>query len=109
VVSSLLRYDTITPKVTNSMNSKRLSTTVSVNSAILSSLRPKNLGAKYHYHVAFKLCVFVKSKLKPGVRSRSVGSASAVRQARVRFSARHPMEVLLLVSKEAMKIQEDRP
>ena len=32
-----------------------------------------------------------------------------VRQARVRFSARHPMEVLLLVSKEAMKIQEDRP
>jgi hypothetical protein len=33
----------------------------------------------------------------------------AVRQARVRFSARHPMEVLLLVSEEAMRIQEDGP
>ncbi len=33
----------------------------------------------------------------------------AVRQARVRFSARHPMEVLLLLSEEAMRIQEDRP
>jgi hypothetical protein len=52
---------------------------------------------------------FVKSKLKPGVRRRSVDSASAVRQAQVRFSARHPMEVFLLVSKVAMKIQEDRP
>jgi hypothetical protein len=28
----------------------------------------------------------------------------AVRQARVRFSARHPMEVLLLLSEEAMRI-----
>ncbi len=33
----------------------------------------------------------------------------AVRQARVRFSARHPREVLLLLSEEAMRIQEDRP
>ncbi len=33
----------------------------------------------------------------------------AVRQARVRFSARHPMEVLLLLSQEAMRIQEDGP
>jgi hypothetical protein len=33
----------------------------------------------------------------------------AVRQARVRFSARHPMEVLLLLSEEAMRMQEDRP
>ncbi len=33
----------------------------------------------------------------------------AVWQARVRFSARHPMEVLLLLSEEAMRIQEDRP
>ncbi len=33
----------------------------------------------------------------------------AVRQARVRFSARHLMEVLLLLSEEAMRIQEDRP
>ncbi len=33
----------------------------------------------------------------------------AVRQARVRFSARYPMEVLLLLSEEAMRIQEDRP
>jgi hypothetical protein len=33
----------------------------------------------------------------------------AVRQARVRFSARHFMEVLLLLSEEAMRIQEDRP
>ncbi len=33
----------------------------------------------------------------------------AVRQAWVRISARHPMEVLLLQSGEAMKIQEDRP
>ncbi len=32
----------------------------------------------------------------------------SVRQARVRFSARHLMEVLLL-SEEAMRIQEDRP
>ncbi len=33
----------------------------------------------------------------------------AVRQARVRFSARHPMEALLLLSEEAMRKQEDRP
>jgi hypothetical protein len=33
----------------------------------------------------------------------------AVRQARVPFSARHPMEVLLLLSEEAMRIQEDGP
>ena len=33
----------------------------------------------------------------------------AVRQARVRFSARHLMEVLLLLSEEAMKVQEHRP
>jgi hypothetical protein len=33
----------------------------------------------------------------------------AVRQARVRFSARHLKEVLLLLSEEAMRIQEDRP
>jgi hypothetical protein len=32
----------------------------------------------------------------------------AVRQARVPFSARHPMEVLLLLSEEAMRIQEDK-
>ncbi len=30
----------------------------------------------------------------------------AVRQARVRFSARQPMEVLLLLSEAAMRIQE---
>ncbi len=33
----------------------------------------------------------------------------AVRQARVRISARHPMEVLLLLSEEAMRLQEDGP
>ncbi len=33
----------------------------------------------------------------------------ADRQARVRFSGRHPMEVPLLLSEEAMRIQEDRP
>ncbi len=33
----------------------------------------------------------------------------AVRQARVRFLARHPMEVLFLLSEEAVRIQEDRP
>ncbi len=33
----------------------------------------------------------------------------AVRQARVRFSARHPMKVLLLLSEEAMRVQADRP
>jgi hypothetical protein len=30
----------------------------------------------------------------------------AVRQARVRFTAQRPMEVLLLLSEEAMRIQE---
>ncbi len=45
------------------------------------------------------------------MRRSSVGSASAccVRQARVRFSAGNPMEVLLLLSEEAMRIQEDWP
>ncbi len=33
----------------------------------------------------------------------------AVRQARVRISARHPMEVPLLLSEDAMRIQEDGP
>jgi hypothetical protein len=33
----------------------------------------------------------------------------AVKQARVRFSARHPMEVILLLSEEAMRLQEDGP
>ncbi len=33
----------------------------------------------------------------------------AVRQARVCFSARHPMEILLLLSEEAMRIQEEGP
>jgi hypothetical protein len=33
----------------------------------------------------------------------------AVRQARIRFSARHPMDVLLFLSEEAMRLQEDRP
>ncbi len=31
----------------------------------------------------------------------------AVRKVPVRFSARHPMEVLFFLSKEAMRIQED--
>jgi hypothetical protein len=33
----------------------------------------------------------------------------AIRQARVRLSARYLMEVLLLLSEEAVGIQEDRP
>jgi hypothetical protein len=33
----------------------------------------------------------------------------AVRQARVRLLARHPMVVILLLSEEARRIQEDRP
>jgi hypothetical protein len=47
--------------------------------------------AKYRQKVASKIVDFVKSKLKPGVRRRSVGSSSAVRQARVRFLTGLPM------------------
>ncbi len=52
------------------------------------------------------------SKVRRGLRcgvAQLVARRLAVRQARVRFSARHLMEVLLLLSAEAMRIQEDRP
>jgi hypothetical protein len=46
----------------------------------------------------------------PGCRvAQLVVRRPTVRQARVRFSVRHPREILLLLSEEAMRIQEDRP
>ncbi len=48
------------------------------------------------------------AQLRCGV-AQLVARQLAVRQARVRFSARHLMEVLLLLSEEAMRIQEDGP
>ncbi len=53
------------------------------------------------------LCVVVsQNRVKKGL---LVVRRLPVRQARVRFSARHPMAVLLMLRKEAMRIQEDGP
>jgi hypothetical protein len=63
--------------------------------------------------VAQQRCGVAQLKVRRGsVRcgvAQLVARRLAVRQARVGFSARHLMEVLLLLSEEAMRIQDDRP